>query len=226
LLIIFDLDDTLIDTTNSITRIKLEDALTRMIEAGLSIPNVPDAVEMLKRLDGSSITARDTLAEFLEIHDADPKYLEIGLRELYGEIALDVPVYALDQAHEVLADLSASHKLALVTVGNADRQMAKLKKAGIDSALFSKIVMTEERNKKPHYEAIVEEFSASPSEVIVCGDRISMDLTPAKELGFKTIQMRWGRGLVNFGNRNDVDFTISRLAEIKDIIITGIDGNK
>lgn len=217
MLIIFDLDDTLIDTY-SITQIKLEDALNRMIAAGLSLPNVYEALHMLKRLDGSFMTARDTLSEFLELHDADPQYLEIGLHELYGEISPDVPVHALDQAHEVLAELGASHKLVLVTVGKLERQMEKMKKAGIDSSLFSKIIVSEERNKKPHYEAVVDEFCASPSEVMVCGDRIMLDLTPAKELGFKTIQMRWGRGLVNFGNRRDVDFTISRLVEIKDIL--------
>lgn len=189
-----------------------------MIAAGLRVPNVYEALHMLKRLDGSFMTARDTLSEFLELHDADPQYLEIGLNELYGEISPDVPVHALDQAHEVLAELSSSHKLVLVTVGKLERQMEKMKKAGIDSSVFSKIIVSEERNKKPHYEAVVDEFCASPSEVMVCGDRIMLDLTPAKELGFKTIQMRWGRGLVNFGNRRDVDFTISRLVEIKDIL--------
>jgi putative hydrolase of the HAD superfamily len=169
-------------------------------------------------MDQNFLSARFTLQEFLDIHDADPKFLEIGLEEIYGDLPLEMAVPALEQAHEVLEELKTSHRLALVTIGQTHRQMAKLKKAGIEPALFSKIVVSEERNKKPHYQAIANEYAAAPCEVLVCGDRIPIDLTPAKELGFKTIQMRWGRGLVNSGNQSDVDFRISKLTEIKEII--------
>jgi len=114
--------------------------------------------------------------------------------------------------------LSVFHQLALVTVGIYDRQLLKLKKAGIDTALFSKIIVTEERNKKTHYQTIIDELAISPSEVVVCGDRIPIDLTPAKELGLKTIHMRWGRGLNSYGNKGDVDYAISRLIELKEIL--------
>ena len=93
-----------------------------------------------------------------------------------------------------------------------------MKKAGIDSTIFSKLVVSEERNKKPHYQAIAEELGFERGEAIVCGDRIAVDLSPARELGYKTVHMRWGRGLNGAGPRSDVDYTITELVEIKEII--------
>jgi FMN phosphatase YigB (HAD superfamily) len=218
LLIIFDLDDTLIDTSGSITPIKLQDALQKMIENGLSVSNFSEAYEMLKRLDEFSESSRQTLAEFLEIIGADHCFFEIGVKEIYENLSPDLPIFPLDQAIEILTELKQTHELALVTVGKEHQQMAKMKKAGIDRAIFSKIVVSEERNKKPHYQSIIEELYFSPSDVIVCGDRIHIDLVPARELGFKTVHMKWGRGLNATQARGEVDYAISHLAELKQII--------
>ncbi len=224
MLIIFDLDDTLIDTSGCITPIKLEDALVRMKEAGLALPDMSEAKEMIKRLDESAESARQTLAEFLEICGADQKYLQIGVKEVYENISLDMPVFPLDNALLVLNELSALHQLALVTIGKREQQLQKMKKAGIDSTLFSKIVVSEERIKKTHYQTLVEELGFAPRDVLVCGDRIATDLTPAKELGFKTVHMRWGRGLSSAGAKSDVDYTISQLNEITEIIKNASNG--
>jgi len=218
LLIIFDLDDTLIDTSGSITPIKLQDALQRMVDCGLKISDFSEAYEMLRRLDECSESSRQTLAEFIEVIGADLRFFEIGLKEVYENLSPDLPIFPLDQAIEVLIELKQNHDLALVTVGKEHQQLAKMKKAGIDTAFFSKIVVSEERNKKPHYQTIVEELYFSPSDVIVCGDRIHVDLVPARELGFKTVHMKWGRGL-NFVNaKSDVDYAISHLTELKQIV--------
>jgi FMN phosphatase YigB (HAD superfamily) len=218
LLIIFDLDDTLIDTTGCITRLKLEDALHAMMRAGLQVPDTGEALECLKRLDSTSESARHTLAEFLEILGAGSHLFEVGVKEIYENLPADFSIFPLEGAIELLDQLSQSHQLALVTVGKQSQQMDKLKKAGIDSRIFSKIVVSEERNKKPHYQSIVDELGYEPAQVIVCGDRIPLDLAPARELGFKTVQMRWGRGLHSTGRKNDVDHTISELKEMKEIV--------
>jgi putative hydrolase of the HAD superfamily len=218
LLIIFDLDDTLVDTSGCITPRKLEDALQQMVHAGMQVDSFSEAYELLSRLDETAESSRFSLAEFVEILNIDQKYFEIGLKEIYETPHFDLPIFPTDHAIEVLQELSTSHQLALVTIGIHARQLLKLKKAGIDTTLFSKIVVTEERNKKTHYQAIIDELAVSPSEVVVCGDRIATDLAPAKELGFKTIHMRWGRGLNSYGNKGDVDYAISRLSELREIL--------
>lgn len=189
-----------------------------MIEAGLEVSDVADALEMIKKINSASLTSYDTLTEFLTTLGADRKYLEIGTKELLSPIPPEHPVHPLDGAREILQELSLAHQLALVTIGDKDLQTSKIEKAGIDPTLFCKIVISEERNKLSHYQAIIEELKISSQDVIVCGDRISIDLSPGKTLGFTTVQMRAGRGLNNFGNPKDVDFTISHLSEIKNVI--------
>jgi putative hydrolase of the HAD superfamily len=226
LLIIFDLDDTLIDTTGSITPVKLEQALVKMVEAGLEVGDFQEALEMLKRLDTASESASHTLLEFLEITGkntgADQKYLEIGQSEVYSQLPDDFPVFPLDQALDVLSELGSEHQLALVSMGKPAQQMLKLKNAGIDSTIFSKMIISEDHDKKPHYRTILEELGFTPAQTVVCGDRIRRDLSPAKELGCITVHMQWGRGLsisaLPHLIEHDVDYAIRKLSQIKDIL--------
>lgn len=218
MLIIFDLDDTLIDTSGCITHFKLEDALRVMIKEGLHIPDFNAALDLLRRLDKTSESTCATLGEFIEILGADKHFCEIGGKEVYENISSDLPIFPLEGALELLGDLAEQHQLALVTMGKPFLQMEKLKKAGIDSRFFSKIVVSEDRNKKPHYQMIMDELGYASSEVLVCGDRISYDLLPARELGIKTVQMQWGRGLNTRGFKGEVDYCIFKLQELKNIV--------
>jgi putative hydrolase of the HAD superfamily len=218
LLIIFDLDDTLVDTSGCITPVKLKDALARMCEAGLSCGEMHLAESEMRRIDQTKLSSEETLKEFLSKVGADDRFLQIGLKEFKENLKIDMPVHQVEGAAEILDGFKETHTLALVTIGRRETQLEKLKKAGIDLSLFSRIAVLEEKNKKFHYQKIASELGFLPSEVIVCGDRIHIDLTPAKELGFKTVHIKRGRGLNSLLPQSDVDFTISQLSEMKDII--------
>jgi FMN phosphatase YigB (HAD superfamily) len=219
-LIIFDLDDTLIDTSGCITPIQLEKALKEMDREGLQIPEGLEALDLLTRLDAVAESAREAISEFVEIIGADKRFYEIGCRAVYHEISNDFTVFALENAYEILNLLKQNHQLALVSVGVEHQQLLKMKKAGIDSTLFSKIIISRERDKKPHYSAIMEELGFQASDVLVCGDRVEIDLAPAKELGIKTVHMQWGRGANPFltYSKDKVDFEITELTQIREII--------
>lgn len=218
MLIIFDLDDTLIDTSGCITHFKLEDALYSMVCEGLVISNFSEALEQLRRLDSTSESARFAISEFIEMMGADKYFFEVGVKEVYGNLPLELPIFALEGAVDLLHDLGGQHQLALVTIGKQTQQMEKLKKAGIDSRIFSKIVVIEEKNKKPHYQMIADELGYCAKDVLVCGDRVLLDLFPARELGFKTVKMQWGRGLNSTSYKGEVDYHISELRELKNIV--------
>lgn len=218
MLIIFDLDDTLIATSKYITPFKLQLALERMIEAGLPVEDPENSLELLKRLDITSASSKHALEEFLDLMDAPKDFYVLGNKLLYDELPPETPVFTTEGAHEVLSELKQSHDLAIVTVGKLELQWEKLKKAGLDTALFSRIIVTPERDKKPHYERLLKELIFSPSDVLVCGDRVAIDLSPARELGFKTVHMREGRGLYDRGPASDVDFRIESLDKLKEII--------
>jgi putative hydrolase of the HAD superfamily len=218
LFIIFDLDDTLIDTSGCITPVKLEKALQCMVEEGLELGDFQKGLEQLLSLDRKSESAKSALEEFMEINDFDSKFLPLALHEVYSSFSEEIPVFAVEDAVEVLANLSYDHKMAIISIGKPELQMWKLKKAGIDSSLFCKIIVLEEKNKKKYYEELIQELNLSPSDVIVCGDRIPVDLAPAKQLGCKTIHMKKGRGLHSVGSEREVDFTITHLSQISKVL--------
>ena len=190
-----------------------------MIEEGLPISHTGGASDILKRIDRGSDSAKSALSEFLEILDVEEKFYPIALEEVYGPIPADIPIFAHENAVEVLSELSEHHTLALVTIGRMEQQRYKMEKAGIDSTLFSKIVITETRDKKPHYETLLQELGRTPAETVVCGDRIAIDLAPAKELGCKTIHVRQGRGKKAPAHlEREVDFTVTELKQLQEII--------
>jgi FMN phosphatase YigB (HAD superfamily) len=219
LLIIFDLDDTLIDTTGSILPHRLRKALQVMMEEGLVIEDFEAALSMMTTINARSDSTQHALKEFLEIHDAQESLFQRAYQEVYEKKYFDYDISPTKWAIEVLMDLSKKHTLALVSVGIKEIQMEKMKKAGIDTSLFSRIIVCKEPNKRIYYQQLIEELKVSPLEVIVCGDRIKRDLSPGKALGFKTIHMKWGRGLHQKGEKGEIDFTIASLDQLKPIIM-------
>ncbi len=216
--IIFDLDDTLIDTSGYITPFALESALEAMAAAGLVISGFTEALIQLKRINEAAASSIEAITEFVEIHGGNASHIEIGKQQLHADIPEDLPIFPVEGAVELIVELAQHHQLALVTIGKLSRQMGKLKKAGVDSAFFSSIIASEEKNKKSPYQWLLESYRYNPQETVVCGDRIAVDLAPGKELGFKTVHLKRGRGLNYTGQKEDVDFQITALKDMKNII--------
>ena len=137
--IIFDLDDTLIDTTGSLSLRKMEEALAKMVEGGLRLPDSQAALLQLSSLDEGAASGRDALSEFAEIHDISQELLDLGLSALRSPSS-DLPIFPQDGAIELLDELAGRHHLALVTIGEKAWQLEKLEKAGIDSSYFPNIL--------------------------------------------------------------------------------------
>jgi FMN phosphatase YigB (HAD superfamily) len=216
-LIIFDLDDTLIDTSGAVTPFKMKECLKRFIVGGLSIVHFDQAYQELLSINAKSLKSKDALVEFLSKYEGDPSLIHKAMEELVQPLPFHFTIPTTPNAKEILEILARSHSLALVTGGHPPFQMEKLKKAGIDPSIFSKIAIPEDSVKKPFYQRLIEEFSLPPQEVLVCGDRIGMDLLPAFELGTKTVHMRWGRGQI-VETEKWVNHAISDLSELKRII--------
>lgn len=215
MLIIFDLDDTLIDTTASITPFKMKLCLEELQRRGLPVRDFSEAYLQLMALNGSSLRSRDAIEEFIASRGGEPSLFESVFPYMVSPLPDDFKVPTTPFAKEILEELHCSHDLALVTSGFPPFQKEKLKKAGIEPTLFSNILIPEDSIKRPAYEALRKQFLSA--RVIVCGDRISMDLLPACELGFTTVHMRWGRGLLN-QTQPWIDYSISDLRELRDIV--------
>ncbi len=217
MLIIFDLDDTLIDTSGTVIPYKLKALLLKLSEAGVSFP-AEKALNMLRNMNHYGKSLLDAFSEFLEINSIDKKYFLSVSKEVFDNLNDLYEVSTVPNALEVISELTRKHTLAIVSYGKKEFQYEKMKKAGIDTSVFSRIVISNNKDKKPYYQALLKELDFSPLDVLVCGDRIQRDLSPAKELGFKTVHVKWGRGLAEAKRSRDVDFTIAQLDELRTII--------
>lgn len=209
MLIIFDLDDTLIDTTRAISSKRYR------------------AVFEAMRLDGWERFVEINKSEISSARAFEVFFKEMGLSKAKLEEAIFLLQEPLPEGFEVpttpgalplLERLQPSHTLALVTLGNPDLQLQKMEKAGIQPEIFSKLIVGSGPSKKPEYQKILGELGFSSEEGIVCGDRISVDLTPGKALGLVTVHYPRGRGEGETGNLDDVDFTIADLEDLEKYI--------
>ncbi|HSX03166.1 MAG TPA: HAD family hydrolase [Rhabdochlamydiaceae bacterium] len=218
MLVIFDLDDTLIDTSGIITPFKLKLALMRMVEAGLKTDPFDRAFQLLKQIDSQSEATRHTINTFLDHYGAPKSFFDIAMQAFVEPLPEDFVVKTWRQTHQVLTDLKKDHTLAIVTMGDPDFQMEKIKKAGLEHSIFCKIAVAGVNNKKPHYKSLMEELKLPPTQVVVVGDRIGNDLTPAKELGALTVHLVKGRGKNSKGPKEHVDFTICEIEELTGVL--------
>ena len=215
MLIIFDLDDTLLDTSGFITPFKMKECLKRLIEDGAKVSDFDQAYSELLALNNASYRSKDAVL-FLasKLGCTSPAR---ALAELTSPLPSGFAIPTTPHAKDVLSYFSPKYLLAIVTGGSPSFQLEKMEKAGLDTSIFSKIAIPEDSVKKPFYEEIAKEFSIKPDKIWVCGDRVEMDLAPARELGFKTIHMKWGRGKTT-KSADWIDYSISSLSELKGII--------
>lgn len=216
MLIIFDLDDTLIETSTCLTPLRLEVALKRMLAAGLKVDTFERALQLLLEINQSAPSSRKAMEVFAEIYPGGTDCLQMGLDSFKESLPSDLELKPAEGAIQLLNELVDEHNLALVTIGYPKVQFEKMEKAGIEPKFFSKIIVGAGPSKRPYYEEIMSEFGEGPG--LVCGDRVHLDLSPAKELGLRTVHVRFGRGLQQMQPARDVDFAIGKLEELKEII--------
>jgi putative hydrolase of the HAD superfamily len=229
LFIIFDLDDTLIDTSASITPFQLEKALKFVLHKIGREHELIQAYSRLLELDQNASSGEAALKVFLENYGVSENLLEEAVAVFQSMPDPECPILPMEQAHDVIQTLRF-HRLAIVTIGKEALQYHKLKKAGFDPTLFSKIIVAAEKNKKNHYSSLLELYNESPCNTLVIGDRLMIDLQPAKELGCRTVHFLRGRGLrlmsgMKDGNQTKntdgscvVDHTIKRMQELVAIV--------
>ena len=208
MLIIFDLDDTLIDTSGSTIPVKMKLALQAMVNMGLSVFDFEKAYKQLLELNEISLNGTEALKKFLLELKADISLLEIGKKVYYGKSDVELKVLPLDGALKVLNILSCDKTLILVSFGEPEEQLSKMKIAGIDNSLFNEIFFVNDYNKKDIYKKIMAKHNIDSQDIIVIGDKVDGDLIPAKELGMITVHMCWGRGKLFKPKEGVVDYSI------------------
>lgn len=217
-LFILDLDDTLVDTSGCLGRVKLRDALQAMVSAGLVVDSFENAYALLLEVNDKARNIQEALQLFLAGFGSSAGILEVGLNA-YSSGYETLHVTALPYALETLEFLRTKGEVVLVSAGKKEEQEAKMQKAGISKRFFRTLVFVKDYDKKKKYEEVMQEMGYPVSKVIVCGDKFSTDLLPAQELGAVTVHMMYGRGLVDRSFQGkEPDYRITSLQELRDIV--------
>ncbi len=221
---IFDLDDTIIDTSSCLVEKRLETALLAMKKMGFaSLYEFSFLFDELKSIDKLSNSSKKAIEIFVNKYNGNASHIEIAIDEIYhAPLSKDEKINFTKGAKNFLYKAKINHTLCLVTVGDKSLQKDKLKKAGIDCSIFSKIDMITTKDKKNSYEKILVDLHYCAKDTLVCGDKIETDLMPAKELGCMTVLMRNGRGRTYTLPNRYVDHVIEKLSDINNLIREGI----
>ncbi len=213
MLIIFDLDDTLVDSWNGTMQVKFKEVV-----AFLSSKGVEANFEKLWEINGHASNGNEALDKFFDFEGIkDKELIKEAIELYYTEPNTDFSIRLVDGAKELLENLK-NHTLVVVTQGEEKWQIEKFSKSGLDNSLFSKIIVTPKYDKGDCYSELLKEFSVSASNSLVVGDKYKTDLLPAKKLGMKTAHIKWGRGKILVPKEGEVDYIIGNLKELQGII--------
>ncbi len=212
MLLVFDLDDTLIPTSKEITPKKLDFALKQMIDSGLLF-DFEEGRRMIHQMNESARRSKEVIEEFVLRAEGSDYHKEVGLRAL-DEKTQGINVTPQIDLNDFLKILRKSHKLAIVTGGNKEAQEEKIDLYQIDRELFDEIIIEEWGQKERAYTKLKEKFGP----FLVVGDRIINDLSGAKKIGCITIHIRQGRGAFEPKNHPDVDFEIETIKELTRVL--------
>ena len=212
MLIIFDLDDTLIQTSRFITPCRFE----RVIEAlDLSEAIKRAILEDLNKGHLQFATSKQAITHVLKSHGVPVHLIEHANFEM-DAYDPQVPVVLFEGVVELANILKARNcHLVIVTAGSISQQTYKIQKSGITDHVSSWYIV-ESGSKQNTYQEVAKNFL--PNEVLVIGDRVASDLLPAKALGFKTCLVRQGRGQFQEINSNIIDFVIQDVTEVENLI--------
>lgn len=214
--LIFDLDDTLIDTTGTVTPVRMRKALERVKNQQGFSQDLAKAEFQLLTIWKNAGSVEEAFRLFFSFYAISEKYLDLCLKTVYEEpISEDTPVKPLPGALKLLDELS-HHKLFIVSKGFVEIQKQKIEKAGLELGRFCKILIDNSGRKKAFYQEILHAESALLQETLVIGDKMGRDLKPAKELGLWTVHMKYGYGANS--KENYADFQIEKPLELLQVL--------
>ena len=137
MLIIFDLDDTLLDTSLVTTKTLLIE-IWRDLCLGGWLAGKEEELLLLLDMDAKALKGAQALKAFCDHFQLPQECLVASLNKLYAPLMAHIPVQPVPFAIEALQQLHVEHVLAIVSVGEREQQLAKMKKAGMDSLFFIK----------------------------------------------------------------------------------------
>jgi putative hydrolase of the HAD superfamily len=207
--VLFDIDNTLFPS-NEFAELARRHAISFMIEAGLDVdedkayaklqrvikkygPNYPKHFNALLKDFGMKPNPKIVAAGIVAYHHAKTSIFPYS----------DVP--------QTLMRLRESgYKVCVASQGLAIKQWDKLIRLGLHNILHE-VFVTPKKSRK-FYKSVLKKLNMKPQEVVMVGDNVKTDITPAREAGITTILVS------SEGKSKHADYTVKSIGEVPKII--------
>jgi FMN phosphatase YigB (HAD superfamily) len=220
--IIFDIDGTLYKPLEILDTSLVDYWVKRIAEhKRISYENADVLFRKLKSEYKSSTRVLEVvgLGNSIEIIKQAEKYLfKIMRKQIRRDrelVTLIKKIRATFSLYTLRNGTKTGTRLILTLLGFVNRRQSYRKGFGP----FDDILPTAELGvTKPDpivFKNAIKTIGLHPSEIAIVGDRIEVDLIPAKKMGMKTIWVSWGQDDIY---KKEVDFVISSIYDMKEII--------
>jgi len=190
--IVFDLDDTLVDTFSMLITPLEVDAARRAVQKSRALPDSDELAALLLEI-GRTNPAKLEQELIRQVPDAVDEILE-ARQEALNDLVLER--LCIDpQVKLLLRELSGDYSLYLLTEGDSEFQNAKIDHLGI-RAFFNEVKTASPgpEGKQKAITSLLEEYHYAPSSVLIVGNRLDKEIYTGNKLGMTTVWVRHGEG--------------------------------
>lgn len=218
--IVFDLDDTLLDTSGLLVPKALENIHREWVRLGqnLSYANFLDLRNVYLKSHSNTVVFEKILSE----HPTRDNFTALEIAEnLFYEPEIPESLPLIDGADQILQKLNSKYHLALLTSGEEPTQSKKIKSTKLDY-FFKDIFITHQPSnykKKPFFEKLISENKIQPSQLLSVGNRKTSEIREAKKLGCITCWFAFGEHIseIEQSPEDYPDFTIHKLNQLIEV---------
>lgn len=221
--LVFDLDDTLMDTQKQMTLPLLKEVWSFLQDRGYKLSF--EDMMAFRHQHNIEKPHRDffrRLARRITQTPAESKALAVDMTNHYYSFKGPFTISISKDLRQQLFDWKEQYDLFLVTAGREDRQSAKIAELQIESAFNAILIADKSRaiSKKDCFLQILQSQGLSPQESMSIGNRVDLEIREAKLLGMKTCLVLTGeyKDLKPRNSGEEPDFTISHLRELSGIL--------
>lgn len=191
LCLLIDLDNTLFDSeaayAYALKSVGIDSVSSEFVQARQTVK---------ARLGEGHVAARNRILYFKSFLERRSQYSPIAVLELMEAYEKNLSDHIKNQWNllerkRLFEGLLASIPKVMVTNENLRTQMIKLRAIDPDGTIFPHVITSEEMGvEKPHlsiFERALNILGCLPSECLMVGDSVDLDISPAQKMGMRTL---------------------------------------